>query len=56
MVLCGECNGTGYTYYDEDGDIVSETIYNRLSEESRDFEICEYCGGDGKIEVEPDYN
>jgi len=52
------CNGIGYTYYNEDGDEISEEEYNALPKDCRDKEACEECDGTGEVEYEyePDYD
>ncbi len=51
-VPCPRCNGDGKTYYDEDGNEIDKEVYRRFCQGRRDcgFEICERCGGSGKIE------
>lgn len=57
-VTCPVCNGIGYTYYNEDGDEISEEEYNALPKDCRDKEACEECDGTGEVEYEyePDYD
>lgn len=53
---CPDCNGDGGVWYGENGKEYSVADYERLSEEERkdfEFDKCERCGGEGKIEVEP---
>ncbi len=58
MIPCPACDGNGYTFYDEDGDEISEDRYNQLAACERDKEPCDYCEGTGEIEYdnEPDYD
>ena len=62
---CPDCNGTGGDYYNEDGDVITQADWERLSDEDKAlwaFDKCERCDGLGTIEVEPyepdydDYN
>lgn len=57
MMQCPDCGGAGYTYYDEDGDKITEAIYNQLPAKQRERIICDRCEGTGEIEddYEPDY-
>lgn len=53
---CPYCDGDGGDWVNEDGDVLSDADYNRLSDEDKslyDFLRCEYCKGTGEIEVEP---
>lgn len=53
---CPDCNGTGGDYYNEDGDVISQADYERLSDEDKalwTLDKCERCDGCGTIEVEP---
>ncbi len=58
MTPCPECDGIGYTYYDEDGDVITQEEYNQLPPQKTDKEPCNYCEGTGEIEYdnEPDYD
>lgn len=53
---CPHCNGEGGIWVNDDGDVIDSADYKRLSDEDKSlftFERCEYCKGDGYIEVEP---
>ena len=60
--ICVECNGDGGVYYNDDGEEISRTDYERLSDEDKalwKFDECLECNGDGEVEVdpyEPDYD
>lgn len=58
MITCPDCNGTGYTYYNENGDEITEHEYDNLPAKSRDKDTCDQCEGVGEIEYEyePDYD
>lgn len=58
MIPCPVCNGKGYTYYNEDGDEISEDEYNALPSDCRGKDPCDECNGEGEIEYEyePDYD
>lgn len=46
---CPACNGTGETYYNENGDRISEEEYKALPTDQRDTDTCEECDGLGYI-------
>ena len=52
MIPCPVCNGKGYTYYNEDGDEISEDEYNALPSDCRGKDPCDECNGEGEIEYE----
>ena len=52
MQVCPECNGVGYTYYDEDGMEITADEYEQLPHDRRDREACDYCGGAGEVECD----
>lgn len=58
LITCPVCNGRAYTYYNEDGDEITEDEYAALPKNERDKEACEECDGTGEVEYEyePDYD
>lgn len=58
MLLCRECDGTGYIYYNEDWNEIKAEQYKQLPPKERDKVVCEKCDGYGEIEddYEPDYD
>lgn len=58
LITCPVCYGKGFTYYNENGDEITEDEYNTLPKSKRDKEACEECDGTGEIEYdyEPDYD
>lgn len=50
-ITCGECNGEGFIYVDENGNEVEEDSPNCI-----DTCKCESCNGEGVVENLPDYD
>lgn len=53
---CPDCDGDGGVYYNDNGDELSKSDWERLSDEDKvlwEFEKCERCEGIGTIMVEP---
>lgn len=54
--ICDECKGNGGVYYNEDGDEITPSEYEMLSEVDKslwEYEECSKCKGEGRIEIEP---
>lgn len=55
LMTCPDCDGKAITYYDGDGNEITESQHSELSECDRFSEICPTCEGTGDKEYEPDY-